>query len=114
MKDAVLEGGNPFDKAHEGISFFDYLEKDKQLGGLLSQAMDKSISTSMSILLQVYNGFDGVKEVVDVGGAHGATLNCIVSMNPRLKGINFDLPHVVKHASPWPGIYSTFYKYIYL
>ncbi|KAL1825670.1 trans-anol O-methyltransferase 1 [Daucus carota subsp. sativus] len=104
VKDAVLEGGNPFDKAHEGISFFDYLEKDKQLGGLLSQAMDKSISTSMSILLQVYNGFDGVKEVVDVGGAHGATLNCIVSMNPRLKGINFDLPHVVKHASPLPGI----------
>ena len=89
--------------AHSGISFFEYLEKDKQLGNLLSQAMDKSIPTSMNILLQMYTGFDGVKEVVDVGGAHGATLSCILSMNPCLKGINFDLPHVVKYAPSLPG-----------
>ena len=43
---------------------------------------------------------------MDVGGAHGATLSCIVSMNPpHLKGINFDLPHVIENAPSSPGIH---------
>ncbi|KAK1351269.1 putative plant O-methyltransferase [Heracleum sosnowskyi] len=104
LKDAVIEGGIPFNKAHGGKKIFEYLEKDKGLAQLLSQAMDKSIATSMTIILQMYKGFEGVQEVVDVGGAHGATLSCIVSMNPHLKGINFDLPHVIKTAPSLPGI----------
>nr|AAR24095.1 caffeic acid O-methyltransferase-like protein [Ammi majus] len=104
VKDATIEGGVPFNKAHGGKNIFEYLEKDKDLAELLSQAMDKSIATSMNILLQMYKGLEGVQEVVDVGGAHGATLSCIVSMNPHLKGINFDLPHVVKNAPSLPGI----------
>lgn len=104
LKDAILEGGTPFNLAHDGTDMFDYLEKDKHLASLLSQAMDRSIATSMDILLQVYKGFEGVKQVVDVGGAHGATLRCIVSLNPHVKGINFDLPHVVKDAPKLHGI----------
>ncbi|WOH01862.1 hypothetical protein DCAR_0521248 [Daucus carota subsp. sativus] len=102
LKDAILEGGVTFQKAHEGITFFDYLEKDTHLAELLSHAMDGSIATSMAILLQTYRGFEGVKEVVNVGGAHGATLSCIVAMNPHLKGINFDLPHIIKNAPAMP------------
>lgn len=104
LKDAVLEGGMPFIMAHEGISLFDYLEKDKNLAKLLSHAMEKSGATYMTVLQQ-YKGFDGVKEVVAVGGAHGATLSCILSMNPHLKGINFDLPHVIENAPSLPGIH---------
>lgn len=90
--------------AHEGYSLFDYLEKDKNLAKLLSHAMEKSAATYMTILQQ-YKGFEGVREVVDVGGAHGATLSCIVSKNPYLKGINFDLPHIIENAPSLPGIY---------
>ncbi|KAL8092873.1 trans-anol O-methyltransferase 1-like [Apium graveolens] len=104
LKDAVLEGGIPFNLAHDGANVFEYLEKDKHLASLLSQAMDKSIATSMDILLKMYKGFEGVTQVVDVGGAHGATLRCIVSLNPHVKGINFDLPHIVKDAPQLPGI----------
>lgn len=104
LKDAVLEGGIPFNLVHDGANFFEYLEKDKHLASLLSAAMDKSIATSMDILLQKYKGFEGVTQVVNVGGAHGATLSCIVSLYPHVKGINFDLPHVVKDAPKLPGI----------
>lgn len=104
MKDAVIEGGIPFNKAHDGINVFEYLKKDMYLAELLSKAMDKSSVTFMTILLK-YKGFEGVKEVVDVGGAHGTTLSCIVALNPNVKGINFDLPHVVKTAPSLPGIY---------
>ncbi|KAK1390298.1 putative plant O-methyltransferase [Heracleum sosnowskyi] len=104
LKDAILEGGIPFNLSHEGANVFDYLEKEKHLANLLSEAMDKSIATSMDILLKMYKGFEGVTQVVDVGGAHGATLSCIVSLNPHVKGINFDLPHVIENAPKLPGI----------
>nr|BDC79574.1 hypothetical plant O-methyltransferase [Anthriscus sylvestris] len=104
LKDAILEGGIPFNLAHDGANVFEYLEKDKHLASLLSEAMDKSIASSMDILLKMYKGFEGVTQVVDVGGAHGATLSCIVSLNPHVKGINFDLPHVVKDAPKLSGI----------
>ncbi|GKV16535.1 hypothetical protein SLEP1_g27165 [Rubroshorea leprosula] len=39
-----------------------------------------------------------------VGGGLGVTLNFITSKYPSIKGINFDLPHVVQHAPPYPGV----------
>ncbi|KAL0317918.1 UNVERIFIED_CONTAM: Caffeic acid 3-O-methyltransferase 1 [Sesamum angustifolium] len=62
LKDAVLDGGIPFNKAY------------------------------------------GLKTVVDVGGGTGATLNMIVSKHPSIKGINFDLPHVIEDAPSYPGV----------
>lgn len=53
--------------------------------------------------LEVYKGFEPkIKQLVDVGGGLGVTLNLITSKYPHIKGINFDLPHVIKR---YPGIY---------
>ncbi|MFS7975683.1 putative caffeate O-methyltransferase [Helianthus anomalus] len=60
----------------------------------------------MKMILEKYKGFEGVKELIDVGGGLGANLELIVSKYPNIKGINFDLPHVIKDAPPYPGIYS--------
>nr|BAO79383.1 hypothetical plant O-methyltransferase [Anthriscus sylvestris] len=103
LKDAILEGGVAFTKAHGGISVFEYLEEDKKLGELFIQAMTKSVDP-ITRLLHKYKGFEGMKEVVDVGGAHGAALSCIVSEYPYIKGINFDLPHVVQNAPALLGV----------
>nr|GFC40040.1 caffeic acid 3-O-methyltransferase-like [Tanacetum cinerariifolium] len=45
-----------------------------------------------------------LKSVVDVGGSLGITINMIVSKYPTIKGINFDLPHVTRHAPLCHGI----------
>lgn len=114
LKDAILEGGIPFNLAHDGANVFEYFEKDKHFASLLSEAMDKSIATPMDKLLKMYKGFEGVTKVVDVGGAHGGALSCIVSLNPHVKGINFDLPRVVKDAPKLTGTCITLIHQSYI
>ncbi|KAK6938392.1 O-methyltransferase domain [Dillenia turbinata] len=58
----------------------------------------------MNNFLEVYKGFEGLKVLVDVGGGVGIALNMITSMYPHIQGINFDLPHVIAHASPYQGV----------
>jgi O-methyltransferase domain/Dimerisation domain len=41
---------------------------------------------------------DGAQTVVDVGGADGAMLAAILTARPGLRGVLFDLPHVVAEA----------------
>ncbi|GKC83358.1 caffeic acid 3-O-methyltransferase-like protein [Tanacetum coccineum] len=55
-------------------------------------------------ILKCYNGFDNLNSLVDVGGGLGVTINMIVSKYPLIKGINYDLPHVIKHAPQYHGI----------
>ena len=42
--------------------------------------------------------FSGVGTLADVGGASGHLLATVLGKNPRLRGILFDLPHVVRDA----------------
>ncbi|PWA47947.1 caffeic acid 3-O-methyltransferase 2 [Artemisia annua] len=44
------------------------------------------------------------KAYVDVGGVTGASLKMIISKQASLKGINFDLPHVIEEAKTYPEI----------
>jgi hypothetical protein len=42
--------------------------------------------------------FSGVSTLVDVGGANGHLLATVLARNPSMRGILFDLPHVVRDA----------------
>ncbi|CAF2043294.1 unnamed protein product [Brassica napus] len=48
--------------------------------------------------------FDGVATVVDVGGGTGETMGILVKEFPWVKGINFDLPHVVEVAQAMESV----------
>ncbi|MFQ6659027.1 hypothetical protein Gotur_028071 [Gossypium turneri] len=54
-------------------------------------------------ILHSYKGLQQLSSLVDVGGGLGITLNLITSKYPSIKGINFDLPHVIQHAPAYPG-----------
>ncbi|GAB4845504.1 hypothetical protein Ancab_040128 [Ancistrocladus abbreviatus] len=58
----------------------------------------------MEKIVQSYKGFENIKQLVDVGGGVGNNLKAIISKYPNIKGINFDLPHVIQHAIPYPGV----------
>ncbi|KAC1674071.1 hypothetical protein FH972_027152 [Carpinus fangiana] len=73
-------------------------------GNLFEKAMADLSEITMKKVLETYKGFEGVSELVDVAGGTGATLNMIISKYPSIKGINFDLPHVIQHAPSYPGI----------
>ncbi|GFQ08020.1 caffeic acid 3-o-methyltransferase 1 [Phtheirospermum japonicum] len=103
LKDAIVEGEIPFKKAF-GMNIFEYMRIDQRFNKLSHQAMSNLSTMFMKKILESYNGFEGLKSVVDVGGGIGATLNTIISKYPSIKGINFDLSHVVEHAPPYPGV----------
>ncbi|KAK6788340.1 hypothetical protein RDI58_016865 [Solanum bulbocastanum] len=103
FKDAILEGEIPFKKAH-GVHAFEYHGKDSRFNGVFNKAMQNVTCIDMKRILECYNGFQGVKEIIDVGGGLGISLASIISKYPNIKGINFDLPHVIKDAPTYKGI----------
>ena len=80
------------------------MEKDIQLSHTFNKAMTGISAIVMRKYLEVYDGFEGVSTLVDVGGGTGHCLKMIISKHPNIKGINFDLPQVIQHAPPYPGI----------
>ncbi|CAN0875569.1 Anthranilate N-methyltransferase, partial [Linum grandiflorum] len=104
LKDTVLEGGVPFDRANNGTSVFEYYSRNPKLTEVFSLAM-YSLSTILTeALLNCYKGFQEVKQLVDVGGGFGDSAKAITSKYPHITAINFDLPHVIKQAPPIPGV----------
>ncbi|KAL9261309.1 Caffeic acid 3-O-methyltransferase-like protein [Drosera capensis] len=103
LKDAVLDGGIPFNKAY-GMTAFEYHGTDPRFNKVFNQGMSNHSTITMKRLLETYNGFEGISTLVDVGGGTGATLDMIVAKYPSIKGINFDLPHVVNDAPSYNGI----------
>ncbi|GJU38473.1 caffeic acid 3-O-methyltransferase-like protein [Tanacetum coccineum] len=103
LKDSVVEGGIPFNKVH-GTHTFEYPALDARFNEVLNNAMVNHTTIAMKTILECYHGFENLTSVVDVGGGLGITINMIVSKHPTIKGINFDLSHVTRHAPLYPGI----------
>ncbi|XP_021620055.1 caffeic acid 3-O-methyltransferase 1 isoform X2 [Manihot esculenta] len=98
LKEAVLEGVSPFEKEN-GMGLFEFVGRNKTL---FNEAMYHNTMMVMTKLLEKYKGFEGLHQLLDVGGGLGANLRLIVSKYPQIQGINFDLPHVVQDAPPCP------------
>ncbi|GMH18325.1 hypothetical protein Nepgr_020166 [Nepenthes gracilis] len=103
MKEAILEGGIPFNKAH-GTALFEYNEVNPRFNKVFNNGMSDPSILIIKKILEAYKGFEGLSSLVDVGGGIGTTLNMIVSKYPMIKGINFDLPHVIKDSPSFLGV----------
>lgn len=103
LKDAVLEGGNSFNKAH-GASVFEYPSMDPRFNQVVNTAMYDHTTMIVKKMLMTYTGFEDLKRLVDVGGGLGVSLQIITSKYPYIHGINFDLPHIIKQAPIYPGV----------
>src|SRR5215475_2588238 len=44
--------------------------------------------------------FSGVDKIVDVAGGTGGLIGAILGAHPRMRGVLFDLPHVIAEAGP--------------
>ncbi|KAG2725722.1 hypothetical protein I3760_01G079700 [Carya illinoinensis] len=103
LKDAILEGGIPFDRVH-GMSTFEYLGMDPRFSKVFNTAMFNNATMIFKKIIESYKGFEALKQLVDVGGGLGGALHVITSKYPHIKGINFDLPHVIQQAPSYPGV----------
>lgn len=93
---SVRTGEHAFDHAH-GMGVFDYLRKDAELSAVFNATMTTSSSRLGSALLKNYD-FSGMRKIVDVGGGHGLTLATILTANPTVHGVLYDLPDVIAGA----------------
>ncbi|KAF2299176.1 hypothetical protein GH714_030903 [Hevea brasiliensis] len=76
LKDAVLEGGIPFNKAYGMISF-EYHGTDPRFNKLFNKGMSDHSTITTKKILETYKGFEGLSSIVDVGGGTGAVLSMI-------------------------------------
>ncbi|KAJ8423150.1 hypothetical protein Cgig2_011895 [Carnegiea gigantea] len=66
VKDAILEGGIPYEKSH-GMSIFAHYASDCRLTKLFNNAMVDVSTMVMQKILQNYKGFEDVSTLVDMG-----------------------------------------------
>ena len=104
QKGAILEGGVPFDRVY-GMHAFEYPSVDPRFNDVFNKAMLSHTTIVMKRVLECYEGFENINRLVDVGGGLGINLKLITSKYPHIKGINFDLPHVIEHAPTYAGIF---------
>ncbi|XVF76339.1 hypothetical protein PTKIN_Ptkin13bG0258500 [Pterospermum kingtungense] len=105
VHEAVLNPtSEPFVKAN-GEGAYSYYGKKPEMNGLMQKAMSGVSVPFMRAILNRYDGFKGVKRLVDVGGSAGDCLRMILQKHPHItEGINFDLPEVVAKAPEIPGV----------
>lgn len=97
LERAVRTGSTAFEDVH-GMQNFDYYERHPKEQQLFA-VTQSSISESQSVIIsQAYN-FARFRTLVDVGGSQGHLLCELLKANPKLKGILFDLPSVVRGAA---------------
>jgi hypothetical protein len=82
-----------------GKELFEYLQEDPEESAIFNAAMVNVTQTFIPAVLEAYD-FGETRTLVDVGGGHGSVLAAILQKYPNMKGILFDLPHVVEGAGP--------------
>ncbi|CAN7056213.1 unnamed protein product [Brassica oleracea var. botrytis] len=86
----------PFDAVH-GKELWSFAKDNPRHSELINEAMACEARRVVPLVAGACHGlFDGVAMVVDVGGGTGDTMAILVKEFPWIKGINFDLPHVVE------------------
>lgn len=104
LSDCVREGGFAFNKAH-GLDFWDFTLANPGFNRMFNDAMKFSTSITMAAIIANYKeGFESIGTLVDVGGGTGVAMADIVKAFPHIKGINFDLPHVIATAPEYEGV----------
>ncbi len=97
MKHSVVSGENAAQKLF-GTDIFTHLENTPEKNALYNKAMTETSSLSSASMVAAYS-FRNINTLVDLGGGEGMLLYTILQKNEKLKGVLFDLPHVVTTAT---------------
>ncbi|KAJ9550122.1 hypothetical protein OSB04_014167 [Centaurea solstitialis] len=102
---SIKEGGTSFKLTH-GEELFDFSLLNSEFNTIFNEGMACTAKITMDAIMSKYkNGFLGLKgSFLDVGGGTGVAIYEIVKAYPHLKGINFDLPHVISTTPAYGGV----------
>jgi O-methyltransferase domain/Dimerisation domain len=94
---SVRTGKPAFDHVF-GSPIFDYFSRHPDAAAVGNQAMTSTSAIDADAVVQAYD-FSGIRTLVDVGGGQGLLLAAILKANPHMRGILFELPHVIGGAA---------------
>jgi hypothetical protein len=96
LLESVQTGKPGLDKTL-GMPIFDWLAQNPDEASLFSETMVSFHGAEPAAVAAAYD-FSAMKTVVDIGGATGNLLAAILGRYAGLRGILYDLPHVVRDA----------------
>ena len=94
----AVRTGEPVGAKVVGMPIFEYLQQDPELSARFNNAMTNFSASVAPAALKAYD-FSGIDVLVDVAGGHGMLLGSILERYPQMRGILFDLDHVVAGAT---------------
>lgn len=100
LVDAVRTGVTCWQARH-GESHFASLARDAEANARFNRAMSSSVDARIAALAR--HTWSDASVIVDIGGGDGALIRGLVAAHPRLRGVVFDLPHVVASEATHGG-----------
>lgn len=94
-----VKTGQPCADRVLGKPIFDYFPTDKEESEIFNAAMISMTAMVIPAVLEAYD-FSGIDTMVDVAGGHGSVITGIMQKYPQMRGVLFDLEHVVEGAKP--------------
>ncbi|KAG2239144.1 hypothetical protein Bca4012_023915 [Brassica carinata] len=106
LTESIREGGASAWERANGALVFEYMKKNETTKKDFNESMMSHTTIVMNKILENYDGFESMRDftLVDVGGGIGTNLFQVLSKFPHLKGVNFDLPHIVSVAPQIHGV----------
>jgi hypothetical protein len=93
----TIQTGEPgFNKAF-GAPIFDYIQAHPEMGPVFDAGMTSLHGYETDAMLETYD-FTGINVLADIGGGNGSLLAAVLARYPNMRGILFDLGHVVARA----------------
>lgn len=80
-----------------GKEVFPYFEANPEAAKIFNRAMTSLSNLAIQAVVEGYD-FSSLETIVDIAGGHGRLLTTILAANPSLRGVLFDLPHVIEGA----------------
>ena len=93
---SVRTGETAFDHLY-GSSIWDWRTKHLEESEIFDASMTEATRATLSAIVEAYD-FSKFETVIDIGGGRGALLVELLTRNDQLRGVLFDLPHVVQDA----------------
>jgi hypothetical protein len=94
-----VQTGQPAVEKVTGMPVFEYFATQPEYSELFNNAMTAFSAAVIPAVLDAYD-FSGVDVLVDVAGGHGHVLTSILQRYPSMRGVLFDLDHVIAGAGP--------------
>lgn len=93
---SVKTGRSAWAQIH-GEEVFDYFAKNQEAARIFDRAMSSFSSVAIKAVIEAYD-FSGIETLIDIAGGHGRLLKSVLDVNPSMRGVLFDLPHVIESA----------------